>query len=152
MPIIIDVLELKLHRDTDSPFSIMQDANDNWQEIMDYTIEVKEAIASLEEGMGELTPEAVKALIRELLIESKLTYIISKDMANGETISFTDGTVLVRNNNTFIFSIENADKRLLMVSDMGDFSELHPVITTTATEIKIYFDIAPTNNVRVLMM
>lgn len=148
----ITALDLNLHKDTDSPFAIRQTANDNWQEIMEYSVEVKNVIQEIIDNLGQLSPEAIKELIRELLIESKATYIISKDMLNNESVTFPDGTVLVRSNNTYSLSMLNADKRLLNVVDTKDFSAMYPAITLSATEIKLYFDTPIVDNARVLVM
>lgn len=148
----ISVLDLKLHKDTDSPFAIRQDANDNWQEIMDYSTEVKTAVDELAAGMGELTPEAIKEIIRELLVSSKIQYTIPSNMVNGESITLPDGNILVRSNNTYSISIPDADKRIVQVKDVSDMSIVQPVVTTTATEIKLYFDLPIVNNMIVLLM
>ncbi|AFF28010.1 gp12 [Sphingomonas phage PAU] len=149
--IVITSIQLKLHKDTDSPFAIRQTSNDNWQEIMDWSAEVKLAIETLEDGLGELSPERIKEMILELLISSKKLFVIDKNMGNGSSEMLPGGILLVRNNNEFTFSVENADRHAVSVVDLSDFAEMHPAVTKTATEIKLYFELPPTFNFQVLM-
>lgn len=145
----ISTLDLKLHKDTDSPFAIRQDTNDNWNEINDWTVELKKTIDIIDDEIGKVSPEKIIELIRELIKEAKLKFKISPSMLDNEVINITDDILLVRTGKIYTLSIENADELYVKVIDSSNDNEVHPSIVSTATEIKLYFDVTITSDMKV---
>lgn len=147
----IDTLKLIKHRDTDSPFAVDKDSNDNWREIEDWSVQVKQAFRDIEAGMGSISPERIEQLIKQLLRDSKRFYTIPRTMVAGEVINVDKDVVLTRSGNEYIFTIEGADKYFVSVVNVNEQTETHPSVAKTATEIKLFFDTQIQSDMRVLL-